>query len=122
MWERRACLLACLVLFVEPQLALRNHAEYLQSCVEIAQALAEAADILIAVAVPEVDDILRPTPSRFAHMAIVDTLATGVAARLGERARESLRRVRYTLARLGVAIPAPTNDPTPLMKDLEPRE
>lgn len=85
-------------------------------------ALAEAADILIAVAVPEVDDILRPTPSRFAHMAIVDTLATGVAARLGERARESLRRVRYTLARLGVAIPAPTNDPTPLMKDLEPRE
>lgn len=84
--------------------------------------LAEAADVVIAVAVPEVDDILRPTPSRFAHMAIVDTLATGVAARLGERARESLRRVRYTLARLGVAIPAPTNDPTPFMKDLEPRE
>lgn len=84
--------------------------------------LAETADIVITVAVPEVDDVLRPTPSRYAHMAIIDTLATGVAARLGERARESLRRVRYTLARLGVAIPAPTNDPTPMMKDLEPRE
>lgn len=84
--------------------------------------LADAADIVITVTVPEVSDVLRPTPSRYAHMAIVDTIATGVAARLGARGRESLRRVRYTLARIGVAIPAPTNDPTPIMKDLEPRE
>ncbi|MEP0324899.1 MurR/RpiR family transcriptional regulator [Bauldia litoralis] len=84
--------------------------------------LAEAADIVIAVTVEEVNDILRPTPSRYAHMAIVDTLATGVAAALGSRGRESLRRVRYTLARLGVAIPAPSTDPSQIMKDLEPRE
>jgi len=84
--------------------------------------LAAAADIVIAVTVPEVDDILKPSRSRYAHMAIVDTLATGVAASLGSRGRESLRRVRYTLARLGVAIPAPSTDPTQIMKDLELRE
>jgi DNA-binding MurR/RpiR family transcriptional regulator len=84
--------------------------------------LAAAADIVIAVTVPEVDDVLRPTPSRYAHMAIVDTIATGVAARLGPRGREMLRRVRYTLARIGVAIPSPSTDPTPIMKDQQPRE
>lgn len=84
--------------------------------------LADAAEIVIAVAIPEVPDILRPTRSRYAHMAIVDVLATGIAARLGTSARESLRRVRYTLARIGVAIPTPTTDPTPIMKDLEPRD
>lgn len=84
--------------------------------------LAAAADIAITVTVPEVADILRPSPSRYAHMAIVDTIATLVAARLGARGRESLRRVRYTLARIGVAIPSPLTDPTPIMKDLEPKE
>jgi hypothetical protein len=48
-------------------------------------------------------------------MAIIDTIATGVAARLGPQGRDSLRRVRYALARIGVAIPAPSTDPTPLM-------
>ena len=46
--------------------------------------LAAKAEIVIAVTIPEADDILRPTPSRYAHMAIVDTIATGVAARLGD--------------------------------------
>lgn len=80
--------------------------------------LADAAEIVIAVTVPENDDVLRPTSSRYAHMAIVDTIATGVAVKLGARSRESLRRVRYTLSRIGVAIPTPSNDPTPLMKDM----
>lgn len=84
--------------------------------------LAAAADIVITVTVPEVDDILRPSASRYAHMAIVDVIANGVADRMGTRSRETLRRVRYTLARIGVAIPSPTTDPTPLMKNLEPRD
>ena len=84
--------------------------------------LAEAAEVVISLTVPEVDDILRPTPSRYAHMAIVDTIATGVAARLGPQGREMLRRVRYTLASIGVAIPAPSTDPTPIMKDQQPRD
>lgn len=84
--------------------------------------LAAVAEHVIAVTVPEVEDVLRPTPSRYAHMAIVDTIATGVAARLGPRSRETLRRVRYTLASIGVAIPSPSTDPTPIMRDLQPRE
>ena len=84
--------------------------------------LAAAADIVITVTVPEVDDILRPTPSRYAHLAIIDTIARGVAGRLGPRGREVLRRVRYTLARIGVAIPSPSTDPTPIMRDTPPQE
>jgi DNA-binding MurR/RpiR family transcriptional regulator len=79
--------------------------------------LAAKAEIVIAVAIAEADDILRPTPSRYAHMAIVDTIATGVAARLGTRGRDALRRVRYAVTRIGVAIPTPTMDPTPFMND-----
>ncbi len=77
--------------------------------------LADAADIVIAVTITEGPDITVPTPSRYAHMALVDTLATGVAKKLDGRARESLRRVRYTLARIGTAIPTPSTDPTPVM-------
>ena len=84
--------------------------------------LAAVAEIVIAVTIPEVDDVLRPTPSRYAHLAIVDTIATGLAARLGARSREALRRVRYTLTRIGVAIPTPSIDPTPIMKNRAPRE
>ena len=84
--------------------------------------LAAAADIVITVTVPEVEDILRPTPSRYAHLAIIDTIARGVAGRLGPRGREVLRRVRYTLARIGVAIPSPSTDPTPIMRDTPPQE
>lgn len=77
--------------------------------------LAEIADIVIAVSIPEDANILLPTASRYAHLAIIDTLAAGIAIKLDGRARETLRRVRYTVARIGIAIPAPENDPSPLM-------
>jgi hypothetical protein len=48
-------------------------------------------------------------------MAVIDTLAAGIAKKMGDRSRDALRRVRYTLARIGVAIPTPSTDPTPLM-------
>ena len=32
----------------------------------------------LAIAIPESDNIVLPTPSRYAHMAILDTLATGL--------------------------------------------
>ncbi|HMQ57336.1 MAG TPA: MurR/RpiR family transcriptional regulator [Rhizobiaceae bacterium] len=74
--------------------------------------LAAAAEIVIAMRIDEGPNVLVPTPSRYAHMAVIDTLAAGVATRMGPRARETLRRVRYTLARIGVAIPAPQTDPS----------
>lgn len=84
--------------------------------------LASAADIVIAVTIAEGPDVMMPTPSRYAHMAVIDTLAAGVAKRLGGKAREALRRVRYTLARIGVAIPTPSTDPTPVMREEETGE
>ena len=78
--------------------------------------LADAAEIVIPVVVPEDANALMPTASRYAQMAVIDTIATGVASEMGARSRESLRRVRYTLASIGVAIPSPSSDPTPLMR------
>ena len=38
------------------------------------------------------------------------------------RARDALRRVRYTVARIGIAIPTPSTDPSPLMREGETEE
>lgn len=84
--------------------------------------LSEAAGIVIPMAIPEDDNVLVPTPSRYAHMAVIDTLATGMAERLGARGREALRRVRYTVASIGIAIPTPSTDPTVLMQGRGVRE
>jgi DNA-binding MurR/RpiR family transcriptional regulator len=84
--------------------------------------LAEVAEIVIPVAIAEDANVLMPTSSRYAHMAVIDTIATGVASEMGARSRESLRRVRYTLASIGVAIPSPVSDPTLLMKSSKPQE
>ncbi len=84
--------------------------------------LAEAAAIVIPIVIAECEDVLVPTPSRYAHLAVIDTLATGVAARLGAAGREALRRVRYAVASIGIAIPTPVTDPTPLMNSRTPQE
>ncbi len=84
--------------------------------------LSAAAEIVIAVTIAEGPDVMMPTPSRYAHMAIIDTLAAGVARKLGARAMEPLRRVRYTLARIGTAIPTPSTDPTALMRQQDAEE
>jgi RpiR family transcriptional regulator, carbohydrate utilization regulator len=84
--------------------------------------LAETADIVITVSIAEDANVLLPTPSRYAHLAVIDTLAAGIAMKLDGRAREALRRVRYTVARIGIAIPAPETDPAPLMKLQQPEE
>ena len=55
-------------------------------------------------------------------MAVIDTIASGVAEKLGARGREALRRVRYTLTSIGVAIPTPSTDPTKLMQTQKPHE
>lgn len=84
--------------------------------------LAQAAELVIALTIAEGEDILLPTPSRYAHLAVIDTLAAGIAVRLGAKARDALRRVRYTVARIGIAIPTPSTDPTLIMTDASHEE
>jgi RpiR family carbohydrate utilization transcriptional regulator len=84
--------------------------------------LASVAEVVITVVTAEDANVLIPTASRYAHLAVIDTIATGVASQMGARSRESLRRVRYTLASIGIAIPSPSSDPTPLMKSLTAQE
>jgi DNA-binding MurR/RpiR family transcriptional regulator len=84
--------------------------------------LAGAATIVIPMTIAEDDNVLVPTPSRYAHMAVIDTLATGVTERLGARGREALRRVRYTVASIGIAIPTPSTDPAVVMKGRDAHE
>ncbi len=59
--------------------------------------VAEAARLVLPVDIGEGTNILRPTSARFAFLATVDILATLVAMRRGEAARETLRRVKHQM-------------------------
>lgn len=61
--------------------------------------LAAAADAALTVDVPEIVDLLKPTASRFAFMAVTDLLSTGVANALGPAGQETWRRVKLHLMR-----------------------
>lgn len=60
-------------------------------------AMAEQADILLPVTWRENQDILRPTPGRYAFLATLDILAQTIAARLGSPAVASMRRIKHQL-------------------------
>ncbi len=59
--------------------------------------LAREADLSLAVDVPEYPDALKPTASRYAFLAIIDLVSTAVGYRLDPAARETLRRIKYTV-------------------------
>lgn len=59
--------------------------------------LSEASDISISVEIPEDPDIFKPTASRYAFLAILDTLAMLIAQVEPETTRENLRRIRASL-------------------------
>lgn len=59
--------------------------------------LAGAADLALTVDVPEFPDALKPTASRYAFLAILDLVSTAVGYRLEPAARETLRRIKYTV-------------------------
>lgn len=59
--------------------------------------LAGAVDLALTVDVPEFQDILKPTASRYAFLAIIDLLSTAVGYRLEPDAHEMLRRIKYTV-------------------------
>ncbi|EEE05880.1 MurR/RpiR family transcriptional regulator [Burkholderia multivorans] len=62
-----------------------------------ASPLAKLADHLIPVVAFETDFIYKPSTSRYAMMMAIDVLVTGVALRLGDAGRESLRRIKHAL-------------------------
>ena len=59
--------------------------------------LAAVADVALTVDVPEFPDPLKPTASRYAFLAIIDLVSTAVGYRLDPDARETLRRIKYTV-------------------------
>jgi len=59
--------------------------------------LASVADLALTVDVPEYLDVLKPTASRYAFLAIIDLVSTAVGYRLEPDARETLRRIKYTV-------------------------
>lgn len=59
--------------------------------------LAAAADIALTVEVPEIVNVLKPTASRFAFLAVIDLVATGVAYQLEPEGQETWRRVKLNL-------------------------
>jgi len=59
--------------------------------------VAKAADILLPIDLREGVNILRPTSSRYAFLAVTDILANLVAAHRKRRAVESLRRIKHQL-------------------------
>jgi DNA-binding MurR/RpiR family transcriptional regulator len=60
--------------------------------------VADIADITIGIDLPEGDNILRPSTSRYAYLFVTDLLATFVAMQRGDEARENLRRVKHQLS------------------------
>jgi DNA-binding MurR/RpiR family transcriptional regulator len=59
--------------------------------------VAEHADVLLAIDVPEQDDILRPSSARYAFLAMIDAVAQTVATRMQPRSVESMRRIKHQL-------------------------
>jgi DNA-binding MurR/RpiR family transcriptional regulator len=59
--------------------------------------LAAVADVALTVDIPEFPDPLKPTASRYAFLAIIDLVSTAVGYRLEPDARETLRRIKYTV-------------------------
>ncbi len=59
--------------------------------------VAAYADVLLVIDLAESQDILRPTGARYAYLAMLDVLVQMVATRLGDRAVESMRRIKHNL-------------------------
>ena len=59
--------------------------------------VANEADILLGVDVREADDILRPSPTRYAFLAMIDIVAQAVATRMQGTAVPALGRIKHQL-------------------------
>ncbi|GAA5214586.1 MurR/RpiR family transcriptional regulator [Corallincola platygyrae] len=59
--------------------------------------LAQEANLVLGMDVPEDTDIYMPMASRLAQLCLVDVLATGFTLRRGPRFRDNLRKVKESL-------------------------
>ncbi len=59
--------------------------------------LAESAELAVAFQGPHDADLYKPSPTRFALLALVDMLATATAEACGPRILEGLRRIKQTV-------------------------
>jgi RpiR family transcriptional regulator, carbohydrate utilization regulator len=59
--------------------------------------LAAICDVKLTARIPEYPDALKPTASRYAFLVIIDLLSAAVGDRLDGAARETLRRIKYTV-------------------------
>ena len=59
--------------------------------------LAEQVDLVLPLLVQESDYIFKPTPSRYAMLAMVDVLATELAMANKAQAKDRLRRIKLVL-------------------------
>jgi DNA-binding MurR/RpiR family transcriptional regulator len=59
--------------------------------------VAQQADILLGIDVREEDDILRPSPTRYAFLAMIDIVAQTVATRMQATAVPALGRIKHQL-------------------------
>jgi RpiR family carbohydrate utilization transcriptional regulator len=59
--------------------------------------LAQEANLVLSMDVPEDTDIYMPMASRLAQLCLIDVLATGFTLRRGPRFRENLRKVKESL-------------------------
>lgn len=62
-----------------------------------ASGLCAEVDLALTVEIPEFPSALKPTASRYAFLAILDLVSTAVGYHLGPDARETLRRIKYTV-------------------------
>lgn len=73
--------------------------------------LTKMVDVAIELELPEENDIFKPTASRIVYLALIDILATGVARKRGEPAKEKLRRIRTSMLHVDRnTTPAPIGD------------
>jgi DNA-binding MurR/RpiR family transcriptional regulator len=59
--------------------------------------VAQAADIVVPIDLPEGNNIYRPTSTRIAYLAAVDILASLVAYAIQPKATITLRRIKQQL-------------------------
>ncbi|CDP49987.1 MurR/RpiR family transcriptional regulator [Paradevosia shaoguanensis] len=59
--------------------------------------VAAEADVLLGIDLPEQPDILRPSSSRYAYLAMIDAVSQTVATRIQTAAVASMRRIKHQL-------------------------